>query len=156
MTDNKSKQRRGALPVPPPSYVKAGEVSGEKRAMRAAIRRNFVLAAFETLPKANRDTPYSDDTLDKLMEAYDSLILQSLREAASRPPGESERHLREAAGLPPRVTPEGDNPPPDDPRADARLLKRSQPFKMGRETLKKDLKALGLRSRRRNSKPLDE
>jgi hypothetical protein len=115
----------------PPSQAEkraAGKKSGVKRKGRAEIRRYFVKVAFERLkPVAYQMQPYSDDSIDALEVEYRQLLAESLAEA--KPEASAERRAE-----------------------DLRRLMSAAPFKADRETLIKDMKQLGIRSRRRKSR----
>jgi hypothetical protein len=110
----------------PPSQAEkraAGKKSGLKRRGRADIRRHFVEVAFRRLKPANQMQPYSDHSVDALKMEYRKLLAESLAEAEPEASVESR-----SEGL--------------------RQLMSASPFKADRETLIKDMKRLGIRSRR--------
>src|SRR4029453_6333960 len=106
--------------------VAAGKKSGAVRAQRQDLRRDFVKAAFDRLKPAHRSQPYSDHSIDALEKEYRRL----LAEGDSRPLG------ARVVGVKPTLL-------------DPDLLTSAAPFKAGRETLIDDLKAIGVRSKRR-------
>jgi hypothetical protein len=111
----------------PPSDAEksaAGKKSGVKRKARDEIRRHFVKVAFGRLKPAYKSQPFSDHSIDALEVKYREFLTESLAEAD--PAGSAESH---AEGL--------------------RRLMSAAPFKADRETLIKDMKQLGIRSRRR-------
>jgi hypothetical protein len=111
----------------PPSQAKksaAGKKSGVKRKARAEIRRYFVKVAFGRLKPAYQMQPFSDHSIDALEVEYRKLLAESLAEAEPAASAESR-----AEGL--------------------RRLRSAAPFKADRETLIKDMKRIGIRSRRR-------
>ncbi len=124
--------------------AQAGKRSGEKRAKLALLRRFRVLSAFEKLPPKYRNQPFSVHSLDALEK--------ELRRPS--PPGtQSDAELEEYEAI----------VPPGQPPSDKLIKLMDQAIEVllhesfteaslknaRRETLIKDLKALGIRTKRK-------
>jgi hypothetical protein len=117
----------------------AGKASGIKRAKLVKVRRWFVLSAYEQLQPKHRNQPYSLESLDALENEF-------------RNPTTSGEFACDATGR--RI---GKAPGPWSERLEA-MFYEITPFlpetlgsikkHVGRETLIKDLKALGIKSKR--------
>jgi hypothetical protein len=117
----------------------AGKSSGVRRAKLAKLRQSFVLAAFERLKPKYQMQPFSEEAIDALekefrrdlpVDEYGDVVPES------RPPSDKLMDLL------------------DD---DVSTLLEEKPgsaslYDASRETLKKDLKALGIRSKLRKQR----
>jgi hypothetical protein len=129
----------------------AGRKSGLTRAAWTEIRRFFVLAAFERLKPPYQMQPYAEDSLE-------ALECELRRDVNAGNPAEHELSppLGPYESLAPSV-----RQPFSDQLSDALLRAANAMLTYGpgpstqpsRETLKKDLKALGIRSRRTIRRP---
>lgn len=128
----------------------AGQRSGRIRFGRAEIRRIFVQAAFEGLKPAYQSQPFSSHSISALQAELDCLINMSIED------GDDDVVLK-AANLFAEKQFKGQPDVQERLQANFRsiltpFLKGASPFKTDPETLKKDLKALGIRSKRRTQR----
>lgn len=128
----------------------AGKSSGVRRAKLAKLRQFFVLAAFERLIPTYQMQPFSDEAIDALEEEF--------RRQTKRSP---DLNLDLSPDHYEFIVPSRRRPTSDkltallDEAVSVALEGASNarsPFKASRETLIKDLKALGIRSNRRRQR----
>ncbi len=125
----------------------AGKKSGRLRAERAEIRRIFVKAAFKGLKPSYQMQPFSNDSIKALQEEYLNLLKLLVKDHDGS-------DLLMAATLFVEKTFAGQPAYQKQLLAEYRslvgpLITGAAPFKVDRDTLIKDLKALGIRSKRR-------
>ena len=128
----------------------AGKNSGVRRAKLATLRRFLVLAAFERLKPTYQMQPFSDEAIDALEEEFRRPTKRSSDLNLDLPLDEDE------VIVPSRLrSPSGKLTSLLDEAVSVALEGTSDvrsPFKASRETLIKDLKALGIRSNRRRQR----
>jgi hypothetical protein len=126
----------------------AGKRSGIKRAKIARLRQLFVLAAFEKLKRANQIQPFATESID---------VLQEERRKSPQPSSNLELALDEYQTIvPPRSHSHSDKFWALCDEVFDTLIKDNVDFAslrtVKRETLIKDLKALGIKSSRRKQR----
>jgi hypothetical protein len=109
----------------------AGKISGIKRGLRAEVRRTIVREAFRRLKSTPRVNPYADESIKALIFEYHNLVSDGCNGNRLAPSADDFISF-----LPELLS--------SLPQTDQQALKN-----VGREALLKDMKALGIRSRRR-------
>ena len=124
----------------------AGKRSGVKRAKIAVLRRFFVLSAFERLKAIHRIQPFSLASIDALVEEFRRSHQQDSRLQLLEPRLSDDEVVVKRLQYPPS---ERSNALLDEAVTIALELKGEMLASVNRETLIKDLKALGIRSKNR-------
>jgi hypothetical protein len=126
---------------------KAGRASGIKRAKMCRVRRFWVLSAFEKLKPTHQKQPYSSESINALEEEFRNPSLgQDPLPQLDPPLGEYESVLDPSWPVPSEKLMRMMFEMRDDLDVDLSTMQSIR--RASRETLIRDLKALGVRSKR--------